>query len=124
MLLPLLQSDRWNARCIFPMALKLPSCQSRFNMIPCTHQPLSYPKRDQVLWANQGRLNKIKEKMCTFQAQDYPGMDSWGKPLTPQAANKLLERLVAVSKLELKVGLLPTHPPVDNTLVRWELKSC
>ncbi|KAI5124476.1 hypothetical protein M0805_008358 [Coniferiporia weirii] len=63
-----------------------------------------FPLRREVQAANASRLSSLSEPSHTYVSSDVPGIDIRGHPITPQQAEKLLDRLVSVKSLTLKVG--------------------
>lgn len=63
-----------------------------------------FPLRGEVEQANAARLSNLPGPSQTYLAFDVPGRDHRGLQVTPQQAEKLLERLVAVKSIRLKVG--------------------
>lgn len=64
----------------------------------------SFPTRKEVDHANQYRLARLAGQVLTYEANDFPGIDSKGQPLTREAMDKLLERLVVPKSVQLKIG--------------------
>ena len=63
----------------------------------------SFPTRNEVEVANSIRLRSLKSEMFTFKALDTPGGDANGYRISPEAMNRLLDRLVASKSISLKV---------------------
>ncbi|KAJ8468581.1 hypothetical protein ONZ45_g17199 [Pleurotus djamor] len=62
-----------------------------------------FPTRREVALANQTRLDALPGKPVVYRANDRPGIDANGRPVSKEAMIRLLERLVAPNEIVLKV---------------------
>lgn len=69
-----------------------------------TNQSNRFAKRSEAETANRGRLQALPGAEHEYTATDRPGHDSQGAPLTIKKAEQILDRLVALKKVELKVS--------------------
>ncbi|KAF8656392.1 hypothetical protein AX16_002577 [Volvariella volvacea WC 439] len=63
-----------------------------------------FPTRKEVTNSNESRLRQLPGKPLEYQASDLQGRDPDGNITTLQVMERLLDRLVAPSKVHLKVG--------------------
>lgn len=64
----------------------------------------SFPLREQVREANEGRLTKLSGDVHTFHAMDIAGKDGYGKSINVEQATNLLDKnVVAAKTVQLKV---------------------
>ena len=64
-----------------------------------------YPLRCEVEEANTMRLANLPPPAHTYDSLDVAGHDVRGKPISPQQAQKLLDKLVVLKSVTLKVVL-------------------
>lgn len=65
---------------------------------------IRYPTRNEVGIANSSRLKQLPGEIMTYEAQDWPGVNYKGQPISRAVMYMELDRLVAPRILELKVG--------------------
>lgn len=63
-----------------------------------------FSRRFEVESANNSRLHKLPSDLVEYKSSDRPGIDSNGKIVSITTMVKLLERMLAMSQLQLKVG--------------------
>ena len=56
--------------------------------------------------ANETQLRQITSDPHVYSSLDLPGVDSKGQPVSLQAVERLLERMMATKTLTLKVGII------------------
>ena len=62
-----------------------------------------FPIRAEVEAANNQRLDKLADPTHVYQAEDRPGVDVRGNPISRQTMLQLLDRLVVPREISLKV---------------------
>jgi ATP-dependent DNA helicase PIF1 len=77
-------------------------CVSLFSHITISHH-FSFSTRQEVDNANLSRLKQLNTNPYTYNAMEYPGIDSKGERVTREHMERLLERLVVPKSLQLKV---------------------
>lgn len=68
-----------------------------------------YPTRKEVDNANETQLRQIASDAHVYSSLDLPGVDSKGQPVSAQAVERLLERMIAAKSLTLKVSIILYH---------------
>lgn len=63
-----------------------------------------FSTRKEVDNANFTRLRQLNTELHTYNAREYPGIDSNGEKVTEVKMERLLERLVIPKSIQLKVG--------------------
>ena len=63
-----------------------------------------FPLRREVESCNNSRLNALASPERTYHAVDSAGYDVYDVPISGDSANQLLDRLIAVSRITLKVS--------------------
>jgi hypothetical protein len=71
--------------------------------------PRRYPLKREVESCNNRRLNALQGPEHTYCSVDSAGYDVHLEPIPDDSANQLLDRLIAVSKITLKVEVLAFH---------------
>lgn len=54
--------------------------------------------------ANSWRLKNLPDPSRRFDAADTPGTDEDGKPIPPSEMENILKRMIALSRIDLKVN--------------------
>ena len=63
-----------------------------------------FPRRAQVDEANTARMAALPGEELGFTATDFPFYNTYGKPITKEAASKMLDETLAPRTLTLRVG--------------------
>ncbi|KAG6843196.1 hypothetical protein H0H93_001910, partial [Arthromyces matolae] len=61
-----------------------------------------FATRHEVDKANTFRLSKLQTESHTYDANDVPGVDTFGNPVSTQQMERLLKRLVVPRQIQLK----------------------
>lgn len=86
-----------------------------------------YPLRREVEEANSSRLASLPGPAHTYTALDIEGHDIRGRRLSPEQAQRLLDRLVALKTITLKVlnnDCYIIHVPILNASARLGHRPC
>jgi hypothetical protein len=73
-----------------------------------------YPLKREVESCNNRRLVALEGPDHTYNSVDSAGYDVHQEPIPDESAKQLLDRLIAVSKITLKVRILALHTRVQH----------